>query len=96
LKVSLSQNTLQQLDAIWPGYASGAPEAYAWWGIYFANNILEREHRKSPVRLANKHAETIDAREQHILIEIFSDFASCCAMFLASNAPGYRLRSGAS
>ncbi|TQX84235.1 MULTISPECIES: aldo/keto reductase [Rhizobium] len=30
LDVTLSQDTLDRLDEIWPGYGVGAPEAYAW------------------------------------------------------------------
>jgi aryl-alcohol dehydrogenase-like predicted oxidoreductase len=30
LDVTLSQDTLDHLDEIWPGYGAGAPEAYAW------------------------------------------------------------------
>jgi aryl-alcohol dehydrogenase-like predicted oxidoreductase len=30
LEVELSQETLDELDAIWPGPGGAAPEAYAW------------------------------------------------------------------
>ncbi|WP_320188369.1 aldo/keto reductase (plasmid) [Agrobacterium rosae] len=30
IDVTLSQETLDRLDEIWPGYGPGAPEAYAW------------------------------------------------------------------